>query len=146
MKKSCVIYATWADQILNLPNDLAGEYVKYILRYAIYGEEIEPDNPFISAMLVPVKKKLDEDNKKYNAQVERMNKNRNQSDVGMKSDRSQTEVNTKSIRSRNEVAHDTVTDTVTVTDNNKKNKKQSFRNFQERKYDYKELMKGTMNG
>ena len=119
MKKSCVIYATWADQILNLPNEIAGEYVKYILKYAIYGEELETDNPYLTAMLTPVKKKLDEDNEKYMAQVKRA-----------KSIRSRYEVDTKS----DEVAGVTVTDTVTVTD--KKIKKNAFYNFPERDIDY----------
>lgn len=133
MKKSCVIYATWADQILNLPNDIAGEYIKYILKYAIYGEELETDNPFITAMLVPVKKKLDEDNEKYQAQVAR---------AKTISKRSRDEVDTKS----RDVEGDTVTDTVTDTDKYKKKKakkKSTFHNFPEREYDFKALAGGS---
>ena len=58
MRKSCVVYATWADQILNLPDDMAGKYAKAILQYAIYGEAVDVDNTFINAMFIPVKKKL----------------------------------------------------------------------------------------
>ena len=123
MKKSCVIYATWADQILNLPPEVAGEYIQAILKYAIYGEDDEPENPFIKAMMVPVKKKLDEDSEKYQEKVNRMNSCRNQKDIYKKSDRNLQDI--KSVT-------DTVTDTVTV----KKNKKNAFSNFPERKIDY----------
>ena len=128
-----MIYATWADQMLNLPDDMAGKYIKAVLDYAIYGHDTESDNTFINAMLVPVKKKLDEDWEKYQAQVERMNKGRSQKDVNKKSD-----------RSLQEVLSDTVTDTVTVTDTDKdkkKNtkKKSTFYNFPERSIDYEEL-------
>ena len=60
-KKSCVIYDSWADMILHLPPEMAGEFAQGILKYAIYGEDIDTSNPAITAMLVPVKKKLDED-------------------------------------------------------------------------------------
>ena len=132
MKKSCVIYDSWADQILNLPNEIAGEYIKAILRYAIYGEDSGTDNTFINAMLVPVTKKLDEDRQKYQAKVDRA--------IAI-SERNRNEIDTKSERNQNDI--EGVTDTVTVTVNNKKNKKQSFRNFRERKYDYEELLKGA---
>ena len=71
MKKSCVIYDSWADQIINLPAEMAGEYAQAILRYAIYGEEVETDNPAIKAMLVPVKKKVDEDEEAWKEECKR---------------------------------------------------------------------------
>ena len=37
MRKSFVMYAEWADQIINMAPDLAGEYIQAILKYAIYG-------------------------------------------------------------------------------------------------------------
>ena len=132
MRKSCVIYKTWADQMLNLPDDMAGQYMKAVFKYAIYGEETDSDNAFINAMLVPVKEKLDEDLAKYEAQVERMNKCRNQKDIYKKSD-----------RSLQEVTSDTVTDTVTVTVTDKKNKRSSFGDFPQRPFDYERLKKVT---
>lgn len=133
MRKSCVIYGSWADQILNLPKDVAGEYIQAILQYAIYGEEMELEDPILNAMLIPVKKKLDEDMAKYQAQVDRMNKNRGQKEVSMKSSRSQFEV-----------ASDTDTDTVTdIKKKNNKKKKNTFHNFPEREYDYSELKAGA---
>ena len=63
-KKSCVIYDSWADQIINLPKEMAGEYIQAMLKYAIYGEDMDVDDPAIKAMLVPVRKKLDEDRDK----------------------------------------------------------------------------------
>ena len=131
MRKSCVVYATWADQILNLPDDMAGKYAKAILQYAIYGEAVDVDNTFINAMFIPVKKKLDEDIEKYQEKVERMNTCRNQKDIYKKSD-----------RNLQEITSDTVTDTVTDTDNNKKKKikkKSTFHNFPEREIDFSAL-------
>lgn len=122
-KKSCVIYDAWADQIINLPKEMAGEYVQAILKYAIYGEDADVDDPAIKAMLVPVRKKLDEDRDKYQEQVNRMNQNR------QKSQRSQDEVSVTSDRSQHEVMSDTDTVTVYVNDkdikekNNKKEKR-----------------------
>lgn len=119
MRKSCVIYATWADQILNLPDDIAGQYAKTILRYAIYGEGSEMDNTFINAMFIPVKKKLDEDIEKYQEKVERMNTCRNHKDIYKKSDSNLQEITSDT---------DTVTDTVTDTDTDKdiKDKRKPF--------------------
>ena len=132
MRKSCVIYKTWADQMLNLPDDMAGQYMKAVFKYAIYGEETDSDNAFINAMLVPVKEKLDEDLAKYEAQVERMNKCRNQKDIYKKSDRSLQEVTSD-------------TDTDTVTDTVKKNKRSTFHDFSQRKIDYTEFKKVNDN-
>jgi hypothetical protein len=118
--------------MLNLPDDMAGQYMKAVFKYAIYGEETDSDNAFINAMLVPVKEKLDEDLAKYEAQVERMNKCRNQKDIYKKSD-----------RSLQEVTSDTVTDT--VTDTVKKNKRSTFHDFPQRKIDYAEFKKVNDN-
>ena len=126
MKKSCVIYDSWADQIINLPLDMAGEYSQKILRYAIYGEDVTFDNPALAAMFVSVKKKLDDDREKYQAKVER---------AKAISSRSRNEIDTKSERYRNEVEGVNVNDNVNV--NVKKNKKKNtFADFPERKIDY----------
>ena len=117
-KKSCVIYDSWADQIINLPKEMAGEYIQAMLKYAIYGEDMDVDDPAIKAMLVPVRKKLDEDRDKYQEQVDRMNRNR------QKSQRSQDEVSMTSDRSQNEVASDTDTVSVSVNDKDIKDKKE----------------------
>ena len=61
MRKSFIMYAEWADQILNLPHDLAGEYAQAILKYGIYGEKNEDCDPVIHAMLIPVYKRIDLD-------------------------------------------------------------------------------------
>ena len=130
-RKSCVIYDSWADQIINLPSDMAGEYAQKLLKYAIYGEDVSFDNPALNAMFVSVKKRLDEDLEKYQAQVDRMNKCR-----GRK------EVNKKSIRSLSEVSSDNDNDNVNDNDNDKKNKrkKRTFHDFPEREYDFTTLM------
>ena len=132
-----MIYATWADQMLNLPDDMAGKYIKAVLDYAIYGHDTESDNTFINAMLVPVRKKLDEDLNKYQAKVDR---------AKTISKRNHNEIDTISERNQNDIGSvtDTVTDTdtVTVTDKDKKKntkKKSTFYNFPERSIDYEEL-------
>ena len=130
MRKSFVMYAEWADQIINMTPDLAGEYIQAILKYAIYGEDVKPDNQLLNAMLVPVYKRIDEDYKKYQEKVERMNTCRNQKDIYKKSNR-----NLQDIKSVN----------VNVNDNNndKKNKKKGFHNFQERTIDFGALKAGA---
>mgnify|MGYP002526883255 CR=1 FL=1 len=133
-RKSCVIYATWADQIINMAPDLAGEYIQAILKYAIYGEDVTSENQLINAMLVPVKKKLDEDFEKYQAKVDR---------AKTISKRNRNEIDAISKRNQNDIGGVTDTDTVTVTDTvtDKKNKKKnSIHNFPEREYDFSKLV------
>lgn len=138
MRKSCVIYDSWADQILNLPHDIAGEYIQAILMYAIYGEEVNSDNPFINAMLVPVKKKLDEDAKAW----EEVKKQRSEAGKKGMQSRWHNKVITNDNNVKQDITNITVTDTVTVTDIKEKKykkKKSTFHNFPEREYDYTEL-------
>ena len=71
MRKSCVIYDSWALQIINLPQDMAGEYTQKILKYAFFEEHPSFDDPALAAMFASVKNRLDEDLAKYQAQVER---------------------------------------------------------------------------
>lgn len=142
MKKSCVIYATWADQILNLPPDVAGEYIQAILKYAIYGEDTEPENPFIKAMLVPVKKKLDEDAEAYAEVIKQRSEGgkkgmaRRWHKEDITQDKSVITPDKSVIKSITPI---TVTVTDTVTDTVKKNKKKGFHDFQERKIDYSKI-------
>ena len=135
MRKSCVIYNTWADQILNVPPVLAGEYIQAILQYAFYGEIRETSDIVMNANLIPVRKKLDEDLEKYQAKVDR---------AKTISKRHQNEIETTSERNRNDIEGvtdtDTVTDTVTDKDKKKNNKKKSaFYSFPERDIDYEAL-------
>ena len=137
MRKSCVIYNAWADQLIYLPTEKAGEYIQNILRYAFYGENIETDDAMLNVMLIPVKKKLDEDLDKYQAKVER---------AKTLSERNRNEIGTKSERNRNDVEGVTVTVTDTVTDIKEKKykkKKSSFHNFPERQYNYSDLKAGA---
>lgn len=129
MRKSCVIYDSWADMIINLPTDMAGEYTQKLLKYAIYEEKVDFDNPALRAMFISVKKRLDEDLEKYQAQVDRMNKCRGQKDISKKSTRSLKEVSSDN-------------DNVNDNDNDKKIKKKGFHNFQERTIDFGALKAG----
>ena len=61
MRKSFIMYAEWADQILSLPSSYAGKYAQAILKYGIYGEKTEDGDPIIQAMLIPVYKRIDLD-------------------------------------------------------------------------------------
>lgn len=151
MRKSCVIYDSWADQMLNLPDDMAGKYIKALLEYAIYGDDIESDNTFINAMLVPVKKKLDEDAKTW----EEAKRQRSEGGKKGMANRWHNSVITQDnsvITQDNSVTEDitpitvsvSVSDTVTdIKKKNNKKKKNTFHNFPEREYDYSELKAGA---
>ncbi len=129
MRKSCVIYDSWAVQIISLPPDMAGEYTQKILRYAFFEEEPTFDDPALGAMFASVKNRLDEDLAKYQAQVER---------AKTISKRGRNEVATKS----NEV--EGVNDNDNVNVNVKKNKRSTFHEFPQRAIDYTELKKGSL--
>ena len=109
MRNSCVIYDSWKEMIVSLPDEMAGELIKMILTYGIDGEQYPTENLALAAMFNMISKKLDEDKAKYDAQVERARNN---------SKRSHAEVGTKSVRSQSDIKGDTVTVTVTesVTD------------------------------
>ena len=126
MRKSCVIYDSWAVQIISLPPEMAGEYTQKILKYAFFEEEPSFDDPALGAMFASVKNRLDEDLAKYQAQVERAkaNSKRSRNEVGMKS---------------NEVRGVNVNDNVNV--NVKTHKKGAFHDFPQRTIDYSELKK-----
>lgn len=131
-----MIYDSWADQIINLPTDMAGEYAQKLLQYAIYGEEVSFDNPALNAMFISVKKRLDEDLEKYQAQVERAKA------VSKRNRTKSYEVVTKS----NEVEGDNDNDNENVNvikEKKYKKKKNTFHNFPEREYDFSELKVGT---
>lgn len=131
MRKSFVMYAEWADQIINMPSDLAGEYIQAIAHYAIYGEDVKPDNQLLNAMLVPVYKRIDEDLEKYQAKVDR---------VKSISKRNRNDIETKSKRNRNDI--EGVNVNVNDNDNDKKIKKKGFHNFHERTIDFGALKAG----
>lgn len=139
MRKSCVIYAEWTDQILNLPNDMAGEYSKAILQYAIYGEKVNIDNPVLKAMLVPVFKQLDKDAEAWEETK------RQRSEAGKKGMASRW--HNKAITNDNEVMQDITNITVNenVNVNVKKNKRSTFHDFPQRKIDYTEFKKVNDN-
>ena len=111
-RKSCVIYDSWAEMIVNMPDDTAGQLIKNMMRYAFDKGETEFTSPEVQAMFCMIKAKLDVDSEKYQAKVNRaqnMNQNRNDNDT---------------ISSRNSNDNDSVSvsDSVSVypTDINKK--------------------------
>lgn len=94
MKKSCVIYDSWGELLVNLPDDMAGQLIKQIIAYAFDMTQLPIDNPAIGAMFAMVKSKLDEDAEKYQAKVDRLKTN---------SERNRDDIETISERNRNEV-------------------------------------------
>lgn len=65
MKNTFVVRKVEADMILNLPDEMAGQFIKTIIKYAMYADSTEADNPAIKAMFEAIKPKLDEDAAKY---------------------------------------------------------------------------------
>ena len=131
MRKSCVIYDSWAVQIISLPPEMAGEYTQKILKYAFCEEQPAFEDPALAAMFASVKARLDEDLEKYQAKVDRAKtiSKRNRNDIGTKS---------------NEVegVNDNENVNVNVNDKDKKKntkKKSTFYSFPERNINYEEL-------
>lgn len=71
MKKSCVIYDSWKDMIVSLPDEMAGELIKMILSYAFDEEQYSTDNPALAAMFNMISKKLDEDEEAWKEECKR---------------------------------------------------------------------------
>ena len=131
MRKSCVIYDSWAVQITSLPQDMAGEFTHKLLKYAFFEEEPTFDNPALGAMFASIKNRLDEDLAKYQAQVERAKS------VSKRSRTKSCEVVTMS----NEVEGVNVNVNDNENVNVKKHKKKGgIHDFPERDYDFSKLV------
>ena len=65
MKKSCVIYDSWGELLVNLPDDMAGQLIKQIINYAFDGNLESANDPALNAMFAMIKTKLDEDAATY---------------------------------------------------------------------------------
>jgi hypothetical protein len=116
--------------------------VKAILQYAFYGEDAKLSDPALKAMLVPVRKLIDVDHKKYQEKVERMNEARNQNEIRQKSDRNHSENRQKTDKNQNEIMSDNDNDNDNDKDKKKNTKKKSRSNihdFPERRVDYESL-------
>ena len=125
MKKSFIFYGNWAAMIAKLPDEVAGQLVKMICRYAISGEVVEAE-PTVSAIFESIRPMLDRDHEKYVKKVERINElnaKRSQNDIKTKSERNRDEVVTISKRSRDDIAGVNVNDNVNVNVLSKDNKK-----------------------
>ena len=146
MRKSCVIYAEWTDTLLNLPDDMAGEYMKAILQYAIYGDKYDVSDPILKAMLVPIFKRLDEDaeaweeTKRQRAESGRKGAAARWHNGVVANDSKPMANDSKAIKSMAKIAVN-VNDNVNVNVN--KNKKSSFSDFNQRTINYEELKKVT---
>ena len=144
MRKSCVIYAEWTDTLLNLPDDMAGEFAKAILQYAIYGEKYPVDDPVLKAMLVPIFKRLDEDaeaweeTKRQRAESGRKGAAVRWHNGVIANDSKAIANNSKAIKSMANIA---VNENVNVNVN--KNKRSSFGDFPQRTIDIETIKKVT---
>lgn len=118
-KKSFVMYQTWAEVIKLLPREEAGELIQAICSY-VTGDDHEIENPVVNAIFEgQIKPKIEEDERKYNERVERINK----------VNESRDDIVTKSSRSRHDIVSVTVTDTVTDKDIKEKDKREKRTRF-----------------
>lgn len=141
MKKSCVIYDSWGEILVNLPDDMAGKLIKQIIAYAFNMPQEPADDPAILAIFAMIKTKLDEDAAKYQAKVDRIKTN---------SERNRNEIDTISERNQNEVGGVSVSVSVSDKDIKEKYKKKrpsskkssvynKIHSYTERKIDYSAL-------
>lgn len=105
-RHSFVIYDNWVTILTIMNNEDAGELIKAIGRYALYGIESEISDPDIALAFGQIKQQLDADRAKYERKKERMDALNRE-----RATKSNTKTGTKS--STKTVG---VTDTVTVTD------------------------------
>lgn len=96
IKKSCVIYDSWAELIENLPDEMAGELIKMVLGYA-FGEGCNnSENQAINAIFAMIRTKIDEDMDAYQETI------RQRSEAGRKG-MSKRWADNKTITNDNEV-------------------------------------------
>lgn len=129
MKKSFIIYDSWGELLYNLPDDIAGQLIKQIIAYSFDMEQPKIDNQVISAMFAMIKSKLDDDAEAYAETIKK------RSDGGRKGmskrwknagsitpDNSVITQDNSVITQHNSVIKDitqiTVSDSVSVSDNN----------------------------
>ena len=149
MRKSCVFYAEWADQIISLPPEMAGQLAKAMLMYALYDEEIEVDDCALKAMLVPIKKRLDADAEAWE-ETKRLRSEGGKKGMARRWHNGVITQNNSLITDDKSVKESITPITVNVNDNvnvikekKYKKKKNTFHNFQEREYDFSELKAGV---
>lgn len=71
MKNSMLFYSDWLDSLSGLPDDKRLLLMECILRYGIYGDIPESLEPMEAALMKLFTSRIDSDNDKYNAVVER---------------------------------------------------------------------------
>lgn len=123
MRKSFVMYTTWAFVIAKLPDAQAAQLAKAISCYQVgidYSIEDPSVQAIFEAMIVP---KFKEDEAKYQNRVDSIQnaRDKKQSETSLKTDCNQVENNMETDRKQSD--SNSVTDTVTVTVTDKKKKK-----------------------
>lgn len=70
-RRSCVVYDSWAEMIVNMPDDTAGQLIKNMMRYVFDKGELEFTSPEVQAMFCMIKEKLDADSEKYEEEIKK---------------------------------------------------------------------------
>lgn len=115
MKKSFIIYDSWALMISQMPNEEAGQLIKKICKYEISGEY---ENGFTSvdAIFSMIKAKIDEDSEKYEEICQKRKESGSLGGKQKKANGKQMLTNGKQMQSDTDTVSDTDTDTDTKTD------------------------------
>ena len=115
MKKSFIIYDSWALMISQMPNEEAGQLIKKICKYEISGEY---ENGFTSvdAIFSMIKAKIDEDSEKYEEICKKRRESGSLGGKQKKANGKQMLPNGKQMQSDTDTDTDTVSDTDTKTD------------------------------
>lgn len=71
MKKSFVMYSSWATLIANIPTEQAGELIQAICAQQL-GQEVHIEDQSVAGMFAMISPKLKEDSDKYDAKCERI--------------------------------------------------------------------------
>ena len=120
MRNSIVIYSSWGKLMTGLSSDTAGALIQRICRYSFEDNDTPSDNETVEAMFAMIKDKLDDDAAKY---AEVVNKRSEGGKKGMASrwgKRVITSDNTPITQITDTVSD---TDTVSVSDKDKKSKR-----------------------
>lgn len=127
MKKSFVMYSSWATLIANIPTEQAGELIQAICAQQLC-QEVHIEDQSVAGMFAMISPQLKEDSDKYDAKCERIESARAsksaQKNEFTESKNEKSELKSEISEQKNaESEGDTESDTDTVTDKDKNIKK-----------------------
>lgn len=123
MKRSIVFYDSWGELISNLPDDMAGSLIKMICQYSFTGDVQASEDASIDAMFAMIRTKLDEDAEAYQETIRKRSEGGKK---GMKSRWNNSDITpdnsviTQDNSVTKKITPITVSDSVSVSDNNNK--------------------------